>query len=99
MSKTAQQVYDDIIAYIQEQGRPASDWYAGITSDLDGRVHDEHNVPREDLSCIKRTCNTTLAARAVENALIKSGCDGGGGGGDSSSIYVYAYLKTAVTNP
>ena len=99
VDNTAQQAFDDIVAHIRDQGGAASGWYAGITSDLDGRVHDDHLVPREDSSCIKRTCKTSDAARAVEKALLECGCDGGAGGGGPSSIHVYAYIKTDATNP
>jgi len=27
------------------------------------------------------------------------GCDGGVGGGDETTVYVYTYLKGAMTNP
>ena len=99
MASTAQQANDDIIAHIKEQGGKYSDWYCGITSDIEDRLIDDHQVPKKGHWYIYRECVNVEAARSVERALIQRGCDGGTGGGDESSIYVYAYLKTSTTNP
>ncbi len=99
MPKTAQAVYDEIVSHINKQGGPKSSWYAGITDDLDRRVHQEHKVPRENHWLITRQCNSDEESRAVENALLELGCDGGWGGGTDDSVYVYAYLKNSVTDP
>ena len=99
MSYTAQKAYDDIVAHIKKQGGPYSDWYCGITSDIENRLFGDHNVPKENHWYMFRDCDSAESARAVEKALLELGCDGGAGGGDETSIYVYAYLKTAITNP
>lgn len=98
-SKTAQVIYDEIVAHIKEEGNGASNWYAGITEDIDNRLFGDHNVPRKDHWRIHRKASSADAARKVEKALLKYGCDGGSGGGDDDAIYVYAYKKTHVTNP
>ena len=99
-AQEAQQVYDEIVAHIKKQGGAYSTWYCGITSDWQSRLFDEHKVPQEkDYWYIARQCYNNNAARNVEDALLKLGCDGGAGGGDQTSVYVYAYLKGTMTNP
>lgn len=99
MAKTAQQAYDDIVAHIAKQGGSYSDWYCGITSNIEERLFDDHKVPKKDHWRIFCECVDSESARSVEKTLLNQGCDGGTGGGDDSSIYVYAYLKTSITNP
>ena len=99
MAKEAQQILNEITAHIDKQGGAYSGWYCGITSDIDSRLHGDHKVPRENHWFITRQCLNVTDARAVESALIKQGCDGESGGGDETTIHVYAYLKTAETDP
>ena len=56
-------------------------------------------MPEEDSCFISVPCISSSAARNVEKELIAYGCDGGTGGGDDDATYVYAYLKTSVTDP
>lgn len=56
-------------------------------------------MPREDHWYIARQCQSNETARNVEDALLKLGCAGGPGGGDLTTVYVYAYLKGAMTDP
>ncbi len=99
MAKTAQQAYDEIVAHIGTQKGLYSSWYCGITSDIKNRLFGFHKVPEKEHWFIYRECENDEAARAAEKALHDLGCDGGLGGGDHTTVYVYAYLKTSVTNP
>lgn len=99
MAKTAQEAYDEILAHIQKQGGPFSDWYCGITENIKNRLFGDHNVPEKDHWRTYKQCVSSDAARNVEKALLDKGCDGGSGGGDADADYVYAYLKTSVTDP
>ena len=99
MARDAQATYTEIVAQINSQGSSYSNWYCGITSDIESRLFGDHKVPRENSWFIYRTCHNDTDARAVETALVEQGCDGGSGGGDQTSVIVYAYLKTAVTDP
>ena len=99
MAEDAQTAYNGIVANINKQGGSYSSWYCGITSDVESRLFGDHKVPREDHWRSFRKCHNDTDARAVETALIKLGCDGDEGGGDETSVYVYAYLKTAETDP
>jgi len=99
MAKTEQEIFNEIIAHIRNQGGHFSSWYCGITEDIQTRLFGDHKVPRKNHWFIYRQCANNIAARNVENALIAEGCDGGPGGGDFDAIYVYAYLKNQITNP
>lgn len=97
MAASAQQIFDGIKVYIDKQGKPYSAWYAGITTNAETRLFEGHNVPRENGIWAHNECQTNEAARNVEAALLKLGCEGGSGGGDKTSIHVYAYLKSPTT--
>jgi hypothetical protein len=99
MAKTAQQIYDEIKAFIDKRGEPYSNWYAGIATNARKRLFEEHNVSEKDDPWIWHRCSSDQAARNVEGALLKLGCDGDTGGGDESTTSVYAYLKSSHTNP
>ena len=99
MAKTDQEAYNDITQHIAKQGGKHSSWYCGITGDIESRLFGDHNVPKKDHWYIYRECNNATSARNVEKTLLNDGCDGGSGGGDDNAIFVYAYLKTSVTEP
>lgn len=95
----AQQAHDEIVAYINGQGGAYSGWYCGITGNINSRLFGSHKLTRDDPWWSYRQCPDDTSARNVETALAKLGCDGGPGGGDATSVYVYAYLKSATTDP
>ncbi|MFC1963569.1 hypothetical protein ACFLVL_03000 [Chloroflexota bacterium] len=95
----AQTVYKEIVAHIKKQSGSYSKWYAGIASDWEDRLFVDHQVPKEHYWYIARQCHNDEDARAVEKSLHSLGCDGSFGGGDPTTVYVYAYLKSGVTNP
>ena len=99
MASTAQEAYDDISEHIGNKGNPYSDWYCGITEDIQSRLFGNHKVPKKGHWYIYRECTNSTVAREVEKALLNNGCDGGSGGGDEDAVYVYAYLKTSITEP
>ncbi len=99
MAQTAQEVYDEILVHIQKQGGSFSSWYCGITANIKSRLFGDHKVPEKDHWFMYRQCVSNAAARSVEKALLDKGCDGGPSGGDVDADYVYAYLKTLVTEP
>lgn len=85
--------------YIEQNGSAKKMWYVGITSDVQKRLHQDHQVPEENHRYIWREAASSAAAREIEKAFLNLGCDGGSGGGDHNTRFVYAYLKTSVTNP
>ena len=94
-----QQAYDEIVANIKKRSGAYSTWYCGITTDVESRLFGDHKVTRENSWWSWRQCFNEADARDVEKALLDFGCDGGPSGGDATTVYVYAYLKTASTNP
>ncbi len=93
------QMLREIQAHIDKSGKPYSQWYAGITSNLKERLYEGHGVPEKNAWYVSRRADSSNAARHAEAALLKLGCDGGSGGGDQSAQVVYAYLKTPATDP
>lgn len=67
MAKTAQQIADDIHNHLQENGRKNfSDYYIGITNNIERRLYNEHNVPKENYWLITRIAENDEHARRVE---------------------------------
>lgn len=100
MAKDEQTILSEIVAHIQKEGGPFSTWYSGITSDINSRVHGDHNVPEKNHWYITRPTESNEVARKIERTLIDQyGTDGGPGGGDESSTIIYSYKKTAITDP
>lgn len=98
-AQDAQTIVNEIAAHIQKQGGALPSWYVGITENIEQRVFGDHSVPKENHWRAHRKALSSDVARAAEKSLLGWGCDGGGGGGDSDAVFVYAYLKTAITNP
>lgn len=99
MAKDVQTIVSEFNAHIRKQGGNFENWYVGITQDIEQRLFGDHKVPRKDHWFIHREAFTSDDARAVEKAFLEWGCDGGTGGGDEDTCFVYAYLKTSVTDP
>ncbi len=100
MADTAQEAYDAIVAFIQQEGSGARNWYAGIASDWKARLRDHGiAVGAKDIWYIYRPCKSSSAARSVEKSLLERGCAGGAGGGDDSTVWAYAYRKAPSTDP
>ena len=99
MAKTNQEIYNEIVAHMNSEGGLYSNWYAGITSNIESRLHGDHGVPKTNHWFMTRPAASSADARIIEEALHKLGCDGGPGGGDTTSSIVYCYKKTSITNP
>ena len=98
-AQDANTIIDEISAHIRKQGGILSSWYVGITENIEQRVFGDHRVPRKDHWRAHRKAVSSNAARAAEKALLTWGCNGGTGGGNNGAVFVYAYLRTAITNP
>ena len=88
----------DIKDYIIECGGSYSDWYAGITGDIDQRLFVEHNVKKKGGAWIFFKASSSVIARKIEKYFIDN-CKtkGGPGGGDDDSVNIYAYKITKYT--
>jgi hypothetical protein len=99
MTTVLQTIADQIAEHINRQGASRSNWYVGITADVQQRLHGDHGVPSADYWFIVRKAPSAEHARSVEKSFLEWGCDGGPGGGDHRAVFVYAYLKSHITTP
>lgn len=72
-----------------------SDFYIGITDNIEERLFGFHRVPRSGHWFIWRPADSADVARRIEKYYLDKGMDGGTGGGDGDTRYVYCYEKEA----
>ena len=94
---TYQEIVIGMSKNINDSNYAYNQLYAGITSDIDSRLHGDHNVSKEDDWYSYALADSEEIARQVESYFIGLGMDGKGGGGDSSTKYVYVYHITPST--
>ena len=95
---TASQIVADINSHIVKSGSKSyTEWYCGITSDIEQRMFTDHNVQKQGAWWIHRRGATDDEARNAEITMHDKGCAGSHGGGDESSVFVYAYKITPTT--
>jgi hypothetical protein len=100
MANTKQQIANNIAAYMQKSGGAPRAWYVGISKDARARLFNDHNVTQNGGAWIYDQAFSAQDAREVEAYFVNTvGTDGGTGGGDYTADMVYAYKKTAQTNP
>ncbi|MBI2847633.1 MAG: hypothetical protein HYX83_00500 [Chloroflexi bacterium] len=58
--QTAQEAYNDIIAHIKKEGSSFSKWYAGIASNWQTRLFNDHQVPQKESWWVACQCATIL---------------------------------------
>lgn len=98
MAKTADLIIADIDAHLKKSAaKYFSDFYVGITGDIEERLHGFHNVPKENHWFIYRNAISDDEARTVEKFYLEKGMKGGTGGGDSSTTIVYCYRISEIT--
>ncbi len=86
--------------HIQSSGRSSySDFYIGITNDIERRLFGEHRVNKEGMWWIYAQADTAEIARETEKHYLDLKMRGGTGGGtgDSDSKFVYCYVVTPDT--
>ena len=76
-----------------------SNWYVGITNDIDRRLFDEHQINKMQDWWIWRPANNKEVAQEVEEYFLAAGMDGDTGGGNYYTTKVYAFKKNGHTNP
>lgn len=88
----------DITQYVDQHGgqHVGYGWYAGIASDPDDRLFQQHKVDRQS-AWIHCLADSDQSAREAEAYLHRIGYKGGGGGGSYMSTTVYAYKITPTT--
>lgn len=84
--------------YIARSGGGYASWYVGIAADVKRRLFSDHNVSEKFGQWAWAECETSDAAREVEQHFVDIlGTKGGPGGGDRESKFVYAYKITSTT--
>lgn len=76
-----------------------SNWYVGITNDIDRRLFGEHNVDKKQDQWIHSSAFNKEVAQEVEEYFLAAGMDGDTGGGNNYTTKVYAFKKNGHTNP
>ena len=95
---TKVQIIADINSHLQKSSKKYySDFYIGITNDIERRLFGEHKVSKERGWWIFREGDTKDVAQAVEEYYLDKGMQGDTGGGKEDTIYVYCYEITNYT--
>lgn len=98
MAKDYETIVKEIDKHLSISGkRYYSDFYVGITKNIEQRLFGDHNVSKDNSWWIYRTAETNEIARAVEKHYLDLGMRGGLGGGDYDSRIVYCYAVTPTT--
>lgn len=99
MKKTKNEIIADFNAHLLNSKKEYwSDYYVGITNDVERRLFTEHNVSKENAWWIYREAVDKATAQAVEEYYLGKGMKGDTGGGTDDSVYVYCYEVTSSTN-
>ena len=98
MAKDIETIKSEIYDHLQNKctGKNYTDYYVGITKDIDDRLLGFHQV-QEKHCWIWSETKSEEDARAVEKYFLDKGMDGGDGGGDEESVVVYCYLISNET--
>lgn len=98
MRKTTKEIISDIKSHLACSNKQYySDFYIGITNDVDRRLFGEHNVDKDRSWWIYRTAIDKIAAQLAEEYFLSKGMKGASGGGTKDTIYVYCYEITNTT--
>lgn len=98
MRKTKEEIIRDIDAHLQKSVKEYySDFYIGITNDIERRLFSEHKVSKTSGWWIWCEGLDKSVAQEVEEYYLNKGMKGDTGGGQDSSHYVYCYEITRYT--
>ena len=98
MAKDYATIVSEIDEHLAKSGRRYySDFYIGITNNVERRLFTEHNVSKDTSWWIYRTAIDSDTARRVEKYYLKLGMRGDDGGGNDESNIVYCYAVSPTT--
>jgi len=98
--KSKSEIINDIKEHIEKGGGGYRAWYVGISNDARDRLFNGHSVREKGDRWIYRQASSSQVAREIEVYFVNIlGTDGDTGGGDETTDMVYAYKKSAHTNP
>lgn len=92
MRRNFSEIVADINSHLEKsQKQYYSDFYVGITNDIERRLFEEHNVSKENGWWIYRQAIDKKTAQHVEEYFLNKGMKGDTGGGTDDSSFVYCY--------
>lgn len=92
MKKNFDQIIADFDSHLQSsQKEYYSDFYVGITNDVERRLFGEHNVQQRGKWWICREALDKDTAQKVEEYYLDKGMKGDTGGGNDDTVFVYCY--------
>ncbi len=98
MKYTKNQIIEAIDAHLQKSAKQYySDFYIGITNDVNRRLFTEHNVDKDNSWWIYIDAIDKATAQAVEEYYLSKGMKGNTGGGTDDSTCVYCYQISSST--
>lgn len=96
--KSKEEIIKDINSHLEKSSKEYySDFYIGITNDVERRMFGEHNVSKENAWWIWCEALDKAGAQEVEEYFLAKGMQGNTGGGNNDTIYVYCYEVTNYT--
>lgn len=96
--KSKGEIINDIDSHLRESTKEYwSDFYIGITNNIERRLFEEHNVNKENDWWIWRKALDKGTAQEVEEYYLAKGMEGNTGGGNKDTVYVYCYEITENT--
>ena len=95
---TKEKIIEAFQTFLSESSKQRySDFYVGITNDVDRRLFGEHNVDKEHWGWIYAQANDKNVAQLVEEYFLNKGMKGDTGGGTDDTVYVYCYEIRSYT--
>ena len=92
MAQTSKEIANAIEEHLKKSSaKYYSDFYIGITNDIERRLFGEHNVPRSNYWRIHNEAINKEHAQDVEEYFLEKGMVGDTGGGNNDSVWVYCY--------
>lgn len=98
MEKSLKQIVDDIVKHIENSGGLFSSWYVDISPNPSEKLFSVHKVNKGNSLWIVKDTASERSARSIKKFIIAE-FNTDGGTKDEAGKYIYAYRKTAATNP
>jgi len=98
LKSNLKQIVDEIIIHIENNGGLFSSWFIDISANPRQKLIDVHKVNTKTSLWIIREADNELNARNIKKYIITEFATDGGTK-DEPGKYIYAYRKTAATNP
>ncbi|MGB9625254.1 MAG: hypothetical protein ACPMAQ_10365 [Phycisphaerae bacterium] len=99
MTKSKQQIIDEITTHIRKRGGEPGTWYVGTSNDSRAALFDQHKVKEKGDRWIRRRADSAIVAREVQEHFVSTlATDGKAAVGETAHM-VYAYRKAPHTRP